>query len=276
MYGQQNIHRVQYRQVNELLQERKTMLESLIRQKELSLMNGPEGSLRVSRHTKNEYQYYLRMGKEAPNGMYIPKKKMELIRALAQKGYDQKILRLAQNELKGINSLLHTYEGGCIDAVYEAMPEPRRLLVAPFEPTDDQYVEEWLAEEYEHMGFAEGSPEYYTGKGERVRSKSEIIIADTLFRMGIPYKYERPLNLPGYLQWHPDFTVLNVRQRKEYLWEHLGMMDDAEYAEKALEKINTYISLGFYPGDNLILTHETAAHPFNTRIIESLAAHYLQ
>jgi len=72
------------------------------------------------------------------------------------------------------------------------------------------------------------APELYTAKGERVRSKSEIIIADSLMRAGVPYRYEFPIILNGYGKIYPDFTVLNVGLRKELYWEHLGMMDDSE------------------------------------------------
>ena len=52
--------------------------------------------------------------------------------------------------------------------------------------------------------------EYYTIKGERVRSKSEKIIADELYRYQIPYKYEFPLTLATHnrnIQLYPDFTA---------------------------------------------------------------------
>ena len=74
---------------------------------------------------------------------------------------------------------------------------------------------------------------------------------------------------------HPDFTVLNVRKRKEYLWEHLGMMDDPEYSKSALERIRQYEKQGFYPGDKLIITHETSENPLPTRLIDDIISHYL-
>lgn len=73
--------------------------------------------------------------------------------------------------------------------------------------------------EYRGKGFDESTSEFYTAKGEKVRSKSEVIIADVLSREGIPYRYEYPLYLKGIGKVHPDFTVLNVKQRKEIYWE---------------------------------------------------------
>ena len=120
-------------------------------------------------------------------------------------------------------------------------------------------------------GFTEDAPEFYTAKGEQVRSKSEILIADTLYRKNIPYCYERPLEFPGAGRIHPDFTILRRSDRKEVYWEHLGMMDDPEYAANALMRIDLYERNGIFPGDRLILTHETGRQPLRTRLIEVLA-----
>ena len=67
---------------------------------------------------------------------------------------------------------------------------------------------------------------FYTSKGERVRSKSEVIIADVLNREGVPYRYEYPIYIKGIGKIYPDFTVLNIGIRKEMIWDHFGMMDD--------------------------------------------------
>lgn len=70
-------------------------------------------------------------------------------------------------------------------------------------------------------------------------------------------KYEFPLKLKGYGIVYPDFTLLDVKHRREIYWEHFGMMDNPEYAYKAVLKLETYMKNGFYPGKNLLLTFET-------------------
>ena len=50
--------------------------------------------------------------------------------------------------------------------------------------------------------------------------------------------------------WDQYFEV------KELYWEHMGMMDNGEYAEKAVRKISAYYQNGIYPGEALILTFE--------------------
>ena len=42
----------------------------------------------------------------------------------------------------------------------------------------------------------------------------------------------------GYGIVYPDFTLLSRKTGKEIYWEHEGMMDDQEYARKAVQKID--------------------------------------
>ena len=74
---------------------------------------------------------------------------------------------------------------------------------------------------------------------------------------------------------YPDFRVLNVSQRKEFIWEHFGMMDNPEYIESALRKIETYKSAGIYVGESLIVTWETMDNPLSTEMIKRNINHFL-
>ena len=63
-----------------------------------------------------------------------------------------------------------------------------------------------------------------TSIGVLVRSKSEVIVADTLTRLGISYEYEQKLfssSNPNDFRL-PDFTV--SFEGDTYYWEHLGML----------------------------------------------------
>ena len=110
---------------------------------------------------------------------------------------------------------------------------------------------------------------------ERVRSKSEVIIADTLARHGIPYRYEYPLELKNDRTVHPDFLCLNVRTRAEFYWEHFGLMDDPDYLERTLLKLKSFAENHIIPGKNLIFTMESAACPLSTRQVENLINEFL-
>ena len=69
---------------------------------------------------------------------------------------------------------------------------------------------------------------------------------------------------------HPDFTLLNIKERKEVYWEHFGMMDDREYRDEALMKIREYESNGYYQFNSVIWTFESVKYPINTKVIRDL------
>lgn len=99
-----------------------------------------------------------------------------------------------------------------------------------------------------------------------MRSKSEKLIADKLNKMNIPYRYEYPIKL-GSIVMYPDFLLLNVKDRTEYILEHFGMMDNPGYAEKAIRKIRTYEKNGIIQGEQLFITYETSQIPIDVRIL---------
>ena len=275
-------------QLQKTAQERMNELSAIIESTQSRLQAAPGG--RIVTHRRPQGVYYT--FHETPDNTghtpdrsarvpdhrtshYLSKSELPLILALAQKDYDQKVLRLAEEEQKKLARFIRTCPDLTPEQVYEHLSSDRQLLVTPIRQPDEVYVRQWLSVEYPKKPFPEDYPELFTSSGERVRSKSEVIIADTLLRMGIPYRYEYPVHFPGAGTFHPDFTVLNVRLRKEYYWEHLGMMADPEYAEAALSKIDIYEKNGCFPGSKLILTHETEKHPLQTRMISAIIQEYL-
>ena len=51
-------------------------------------------------------------------------------------------------------------------------------------------------------------------------------------------------------------------------------MDDPGYAEKAIQKINSYMLNGIFPGDNLILSFESQKTVLSDKIIQALVVKY--
>ena len=87
---------------------------------------------------------------------------------------------------------------------------------------------------------------HVTDRNERVISKSEVIVANTLARHGIKYSYEKPLKLYGRDRpVKPDFTI--EYDGKTYYWEHLGMLLQEGYRNKWLLKLELYRKNGIEP-----------------------------
>lgn len=95
-----------------------------------------------------------------------------------------------------------------------------------------------------------------TSRGELVRSKSEVIVANLLHEAGIDYTYERPFIGPitgGTAR--PDFTLIDLGG-DEIIWEHLGMLDRDDYRQSWEAKRDWYARNGFTVGQNLFISSE--------------------
>ena len=185
------------------------------------------------------------------------------------------VIKKAEARLKQIKKITKDYSDDEIEKLYTSLHADRQALVTPVEPTWKQLLDKWYAEEYQGKEFQEGTAVILTERGERVRSKSEKILADFFYRRNILYKYEKPLYLKGYGTVYPDFTFLSKKTRQEIYWEHEGMMDRQEYARSAVRKIESYQKNKIYPGDRLILTFETEQSVLNSNVIEELVNQYL-
>lgn len=95
-----------------------------------------------------------------------------------------------------------------------------------------------------------------TTRGELVRSKSELVIANYLHAAGLDYAYERELR--GEVdseRLRPDFSFIDDAG-DVILWEHLGMLDRPDYAAGWDWKRAWYERNGFRLGENLFTTTE--------------------
>lgn len=272
----------------EYLEQVKRQVEEDIRQEHKDKL---QGKLRIQKKGNSVQYYHVKVGHEAvknsqlseisdvtnnssslvkSNQAYIPKKNIALARNLAQRDYDNKLLQEIDNRQKTVNRFLKEYPQTGIENTYEELNEYRKRLIHPIIETDEFYAKVWMNAPYVRKIIGEDVPVIFTENGERVRSKSEKMIADKLRQLGIPYRYEAPLRLGRNLELHPDFTILNVRERKEYYFEHFGMMDNPEYVENALKRIELYEKNGIYPGDKLLFSWETSTVPVNMKIVEGM------
>lgn len=256
-----------------VLAARKNYLAQLEKTAEKQLEEAPEGKLRISRN-RGKIQYFYRQHSTDKAGRYILQENKELAEKLAQKSYDEEFLQSIREETAAIDAYFRKVPKHMPEEIYDQMNEERRKLVNPLIEQDEAFAERWQNKPYTGKELDDREGGFLTDKGEKVRSKSEMIIANQLAKAGVPYHYEEPLLLKGVGMIHPDFTVLNIRRRKVFYWEHLGMMDDENYAERAIHRIAMYQKNGYFLGDDLILTSETNNYPIKVEQIATMIQHY--
>lgn len=262
-------------QMKEILTKQLQRYETIAAATAKRLQDGPEGSLYIST-SHNLPQFFLSSSIDGKRThTYLPKSEQNLIQRLAQKDYDEKLYKLVRKRINQIKFLAADFENDEIDYLFSHMHPERQKLVCPAEETFAQKLRMWQEEVFPSKGFQENMPLILTDRGERVRSKSEKILADYFYRHNIPYHYEKPLSLKSFGTIYPDFTFLSPRTGAEIYWEHLGMMDDPVYSEKAVRKILTYQKSGIFPGEQLILTFESSSTILNTEQIKDMVERYL-
>ncbi len=108
-----------------------------------------------------------------------------------------------------------------------------------------------------------------THQGVAVRSKSEVIVAETLERLGLTFSYEKPLHSPSDPRSFrlPDFTVYS--QGEEFYWEHLGMAGVPAYDQAWERKLAWYQANGF--ADQLVTSSDKPDGGIDVPLIEKIA-----
>lgn len=92
----------------------------------------------------------------------------------------------------------------------------------------------------------DGAHVHRSAGGELMRSKSEVIVANTLRSLDVPYSYEELLKMEDGSAREPDFTIRRPGKPPIY-WEHLGMLDLAGYRADWEAKLAWYSKHGIAP-----------------------------
>ena len=115
-------------------------LQRLIAAKAEALAGKPEGSLKIQSKGKHDYYFQIIHG-GSPSRTYLPQAQAGLIHALAQKGYDRKILYAARKELAALESLQKQLPEMPAESIYVNLTDGRKKLVTPVFIPDEEYLQ---------------------------------------------------------------------------------------------------------------------------------------
>jgi len=233
----------------------------------------PGKHLRCCKH-RNSYQYYIWEPSKSDKARFC-NIKSPTIQALAQRDYENDLKKDLLRRINDLDKILKIIDKNGLANTYESKSEGLQRYIHPAFLSTKKFAEIWSQEAYDRKEINSEIQCHITENGEYVRSKSEVFIANTLKRLGIPYRYECPLEVNGIII-HPDFTLINPKTGKIYYWEHLGMMDDRQYVSDALKRIQNYEAAGIAIGKDLILTGETIMNPLNAKRIEMAIKLYIK
>jgi ATP-dependent exoDNAse (exonuclease V) alpha subunit len=160
------------------------------------------------------------------------------------------------------------------ELLYTALTRSRNRLVLLIEGTDASFLYDLTRPERSETArrntnlFAPGVRDdrdaipyaehlvHRTSRGELVRSKSELVIANYLHSVGLPYFYERELRgTVDDSRLRPDFSFVDDAG-DVIVWEHLGMLDRPDYQAGWNWKRAWYERNGFALDSSLFTTSE--------------------
>lgn len=277
----------------EIMKEELRRLDSLEKQVTQYLINVPKGRIRAEM-SKGKYPQYYYVSEvntkkrehsnnsnenncndistdkiKKRNARYLRKDELELARACVQREYDNLVLREITKRKRELHRLLSSKPKARVEEAYNKLSTSKKCLVTPYVMPDEEFLEKWIERE-DITNSVPMTNCFITERGEKVRSKSEKMIADKLFLNNVNYKYEAGLTFKNNMIIFPDFTLLKLDTREDVYYEHFGMMDNPEYCKKALEKIDVYSENGIYLGERLFVTFESSIKPINLKRVDEI------
>lgn len=255
-----------YDTIRSRMEEIKEELKKL----EMSQKQLPEGEL-ICAKNETRYKWYLR---NHGKSQYISRKKIEFAEGLALKKYYESKQKDLQSEMEACEAYARVALSKEANRAEKILlhPEYERLLAGKF-MSGNKELEEWSNADYEQCRSHPENLMIKGTQGKMLRSKSEAMIDRVLFAEGIPFHYEEKIVLGG-IALYPDFTIRHPLTGKYYYWEHFGMMDSAEYVNRACKKMKIYCEYGIVPSVDLILSYETQKHPFSIDEAERIVNQY--
>lgn len=219
----------------------------LLNQYEEEIIHYPEGRL-CGKRIRGKQKYY--QVKKDGTAKYISKENKALLIALRTKRLLLKSIKILQENLKWQEKLLQHYKSYDLDDVEVRLPGSY----------SEESLREWAKGSYHQNPFYKEYKVFQTSFGLMVRSKAEVMIAELLHGLGIPFQYDVEVLLQdeeGYtVSYYMDFVILTPTGKKIY-WEHMGKFYEERYRNHNLKKICLYYDNGILLGDNFIITMES-------------------
>lgn len=207
---------------------------------------------------------------------YIPLHERELAKKLALKKYYMLKEMDLREEFAALSAFRRCFKTSKqrADQLLRKYPEVYALIK---DEVNDLSVKAKRWSEEAYIGKKNYAEEliHETIDGHRVRSKSEVLIANELYYAGVPYRYECQ-HMIGGISFYPDFTVLNPRTGRTFIWEHFGLAAKRDYMSETVGKLAHYAEHGLIHGRNFIMTYESERSPLSVATVRLMIETYLK
>lgn len=230
-----------------------------------AIRNATPGYLRK----KGKYYYWKKKVNDKYIEQYLGTEENPIVQRLKKKKYLQITIKTIDKNLEAIERFIKKYKP------YDPISISKEMPLAYKIPPDSLFSmmgfinpKGWNQKYTRNNMFSEYLTQT-TDKGDKVRSKSEVIIANALSANNILFRYECNHKV-GNVWVSPDFKILLTRENRIVIWEHFGRPDNPEYMENALKKIKLYIDNGYVLWHDLIITFEDKDGSLDSSIVSKI------
>ncbi len=227
--------------------------------------NLAKGTLSVTEKKGNRYYCKYVDGKK----FYLGKEHAEIHELKARKILTETIKRIETN-MTFMKQFLEGYQDISLDAVEASLSKAYHSEDGKaFAVVNAPNYKNWGDQQYRRDTKYPETLVHRTLKGDYVRSKSEVIIANCYYLKNIQYRSEEVTQVGKYF-FAPDFKILVPGKRKIKIHEHFGLMNNSEYREKALWKMSVYIENGYRPYEDIIFTFDDIDGNIDAKNLDTL------
>ena len=187
-----------------------------------------------------------------------------LKRSLARKKYLEMQLAHLKEDIAVLQNVHKRISGSNPADILRMLPRAYTMLPTEYFFPDQS---DWENESYPMSDYKPEMRRHLTSRGLKVRSKSELIIAEKYYENAVQFRYEQIL-FYGTTKLVPDFTIRAPGGHIIY-WEHCGMTNDENYISHHKWKMSIYEKMDIVPWKNLIVTYDDENGNVNIPLIES-------
>ena len=268
--------------LNDLKRLRKRMAQQL---KKLGSYQG--WILKRSRNRQSDINYYDAIRPNSSKKSYLGNDRNEQVLNIKRFRYAQEAIDVIDSDIALLENLISGYVAPEYENINRRLPATYRTDLSKAVssgaalnglPKEALVWKQRLeAEKAKYPRYKPEQLKHPAMDGSKMRSKSEVIIANIMFLAGIPYVYEAPLFIAGQ-RLLPDFTVLSLIDLKsEIIIEHQGMVFLEEYASKFIRSLKVYLQSDIWiPNDNLFFTFDDAKETLNPRQVVSILKKFVK
>lgn len=252
--------------IRDYLKEELEKEQALFDAYEKMLSNLPEGRLETV--TSKGKTYY--MTSESGERKYIGKAEEKTVRQLKLRRFLEESMRDIAANVKRITGLLEKFRPVNPEAVIGRLPKSYRADFFPDIPGFDfARSDDWDITDYPKSRSHPEQLKHTTLKGDKVRSKSELNIANMLYTKGIPYHYEELVRLRD-CTVAADFKIAVRSENRFVLLEHIGMLGNEDYEKVFVLKFIDYVKSGYVPWRDVFFTFDEGDGNLDTLFLSKL------